>query len=48
MMAPRKKFRLNWLEYLIIIVLVVLVVIALLVLMGPQTGDIFTTITNGL
>jgi pilus assembly protein Flp/PilA len=35
-------------EYALIIALVAIVVIAILVLMGPQIGDIFSTITNGL
>lgn len=35
-------------EYSLIIALVAIVVIAILVLMGPQIGAIFSTITNGL
>lgn len=35
-------------EYALIIALVAIVVIAILVLMGPQIGAIFSTITNGL
>ena len=35
-------------EYALIIALVAIVVIAILVLMGPQIGDIFSTITHGL
>jgi pilus assembly protein Flp/PilA len=35
-------------EYALIIALVAIVVIAILVLMGPQIGQIFSTITNGL
>lgn len=35
-------------EYSLIIALVAIVVIAILVLMGPQIGDIFSSITNGL
>lgn len=35
-------------EYSLIIALVAIVVIAILVLMGPQIGKIFSTITNGL
>ena len=35
-------------EYALIIALVAIVVIAILVLMGPQIGNIFSTITNGL
>jgi pilus assembly protein Flp/PilA len=35
-------------EYSLIIALVAIVVIAILVLMGPQIGNIFSTITNGL
>lgn len=35
-------------EYSLIIALVAIVVIAILVLMGPQIGQIFSTITNGL
>jgi pilus assembly protein Flp/PilA len=35
-------------EYSLIIALVAIVVIAILVLMGPQIGQIFSKITNGL
>lgn len=35
-------------EYSLIIALVAIVVIAILVLMGPQIGQIFSTITHGL
>jgi len=35
-------------EYSLVIALVAIVVIAILVLMGPQIGNIFSTITNGL
>lgn len=35
-------------EYALIIALVAIVVIAILVLMGPQIGQIFSTITHGL
>jgi pilus assembly protein Flp/PilA len=35
-------------EYALIIALVAIVVIAILVIMGPQIGDIFSNITNGL
>jgi pilus assembly protein Flp/PilA len=35
-------------EYALIIALVAIVVIAILVIMGPQIGDIFSSITNGL
>jgi pilus assembly protein Flp/PilA len=35
-------------EYSLIIALVAIVVIAILVLMGPQIGNIFSNITNGL
>ncbi len=35
-------------EYALIIALVAIVVIAILVILGPQIGDLFSTITNGL
>lgn len=35
-------------EYALILVLVAIVVIAILVIMGPQIGNIFSQITNGL
>jgi pilus assembly protein Flp/PilA len=35
-------------EYALILVLVAIVVIAILVIMGPQIGNIFSRITNGL
>jgi len=35
-------------EYSLIIALVAIVVIAILVLVGPQIGNIFSTITHGL
>ncbi len=35
-------------EYALILVLVALVVIAILAIMGPQIGNTFSRITNGL
>ena len=35
-------------EYALILVLVVIVVVAIVALMGPQIGNIFSRITNGL
>jgi pilus assembly protein Flp/PilA len=35
-------------EYALILVLVAIVVIAILVILGPQIGNIFSRITNGL
>ncbi len=35
-------------EYALILVLVALAVIAILTIMGPQIGNIFSKITNGL
>lgn len=53
--TPMKKFLLRngqkgqgLVEYSLIIALVAIVVIAILVLMGPQIGAIFSTITHGL
>jgi pilus assembly protein Flp/PilA len=53
--TPMKKFMLRkgqkgqgLVEYSLIIALVAIVVIAILVLMGPQIGNIFSTITHGL
>lgn len=35
-------------EYALILVLVALVVIAILAIMGPQIGNVFSRVTNGL
>ncbi len=35
-------------EYALILVLVAIVVIAILALLGPQIGNIFSRLTNGL
>ncbi len=45
---PREENGQGLVEYALILVLVVLVVVAILVLMGPQVGNIFSQITNGL
>lgn len=51
-MSPRNRRKAErgqgLVEYSLIIALVAIVVIAILVLMGPQIGQIFSTITNGL
>ncbi len=35
-------------EYALILVLVVIVVVAIVVLMGPQIGNVFSRVTNGI
>ncbi len=35
-------------EYALILVLVAVVVIAILTLLGPQIGNVFSRVTNGL
>jgi pilus assembly protein Flp/PilA len=35
-------------EYALVLVLVAIVVIAILALLGPQIGNVFSRITNGL
>ncbi|MCI0399270.1 MAG: Flp family type IVb pilin [Chloroflexi bacterium] len=35
-------------EYALVLVLVAIVVIAILALLGPQIGNVFSQITNGL
>jgi len=35
-------------EYALILVLVALIVIAILAILGPQIGNVFSRITNGL
>jgi pilus assembly protein Flp/PilA len=35
-------------EYALILVLVALIVIAILMVLGPQIGNVFSRITNGL
>ncbi len=46
--APRDEKGQGLTEYALILVLVVIVVIAILVIMGPQIGNLFSRITNGL
>ncbi len=45
---PKNEEGQGLVEYALILVLVVIVVIAILVLMGPQIGNIFSRITDGL
>ncbi len=45
---PRNEEGQGLVEYALILVLVAIVVIAILVIMGPQVGNIFSRITNGL
>ncbi len=35
-------------EYALILVLVVIVVVAIIMVMGPQIGNIFSRVTNGI
>ncbi len=35
-------------EYALVLVLVAIVVIAILTLLGPQIGDVFSQVVNGL
>lgn len=35
-------------EYALVLVLVAIVVIAILLILGPQVGNVFSRITNGL
>jgi pilus assembly protein Flp/PilA len=48
MKLQRREHGQGLVEYALIIALVAIVVIAILVIMGPQIGDIFSNITNGL
>ncbi len=45
---PKQEEGQGLVEYALILVLVAIVVIAILVIMGPQIGNIFSQITNGL
>ena len=47
MYLPREEGQ-GLVEYALILVLVAIVVIAILTLLGPQVGNIFSRITNGL
>jgi len=47
MYLPREEGQ-GLVEYALILVLVAIVVIAILTLLGPQIGNIFSRITNGL
>lgn len=44
---PREKGQ-GLVEYALILVLVAIVVIAILAVLGPQIGNIFSRVTNGL
>ena len=45
--APKEKGQ-GLVEYALILVLIAVVVIAILVILGPQIGNVFSTITNRL
>jgi pilus assembly protein Flp/PilA len=45
---PKNEEGQGLVEYALILVLVAIVVIAILAIMGPQIGNIFSRITNGL
>lgn len=47
MYLPREKGQ-GLVEYALILVLVAIVVIAILTILGPQIGNIFSRVTNGL
>ena len=47
MYLPREEGQ-GLVEYALILVLVAVVVIAILTLLGPQIGNVFSQITNGL
>lgn len=47
MYLPREEGQ-GLVEYALILVLVAVVVIAILTLLGPQIGNVFSKITNGL
>lgn len=47
MFLPREEGQ-GLVEYALILVLVAVVVIAILTLLGPQIGNVFSEITNGL
>ncbi len=45
--APKEKGQ-GLVEYALILVLVAVVVIAILTLLGPQIGEVFSTVSNSL
>ncbi len=45
---PKNEEGQGLVEYALILVLVVIVVVAILTLMGPQIGNIFSRVTNGM
>ena len=45
---PKNEEGQGLVEYALILVLVAIVVIAILALLGPQIGNIFSKVTNGL
>jgi pilus assembly protein Flp/PilA len=45
---PRDEQGQGLVEYALILVLVAVVVIAILAILGPQIGNIFSQVTNGL
>jgi len=45
--APKEKGQ-GLVEYALILVLVAVVVIAILTILGPQIGDVFSTVSNSL
>lgn len=45
---PRNEEGQGLVEYALILVLVAIVVIAILAIVGPQIGNIFSKVTNGL
>lgn len=47
MYSPREEGQ-GLVEYALILVLVAVVVVAILTLLGPQIGNVFSEITNGL
>lgn len=46
--AENKEGGQGLVEYALILVLVAIVVIAILAILGPQIGNIFSRVTNGL
>jgi pilus assembly protein Flp/PilA len=45
---PSRELGQGLVEYALILVFVAVVVIAILVILGPQIGNIFSQVTNGL
>lgn len=45
---PREQAGQGLVEYALILVLVALVVIAILAIIGPEIGNVFSRVTNGL